>query len=119
MQPARRFHPEQYPDVTTPVLAGVVIEWSRLSDRTKRRGSRELGEHAEVLMHLADACIAWARRRGLADDRIQAALLDAEQYLAENPMTDRQEARAAGKVLDVAQSREVTRNLLNRLTGGV
>src|SRR6478735_330528 len=115
MQPARKFHPEQYVDVTTPVLAGVVIEWTRLRGMAERRGTGE--EYAEVLMHLADACIAWARRRGLVDDRIQAAAADAEKYLADNELTERQESTAVGKVFAVAQRRERTRVLLDRLTG--
>jgi len=75
---------EQYDELPAIAVAARVGEWKQVFDQAQIEPTPpEL--YVRILQSLTDVCIAWARRRGLADNRPAAAVADARTYCTEHP----------------------------------
>lgn len=114
-----RMNPVQYTEVSSAVLAALVIEWSVLRDEALEDQATEPTVRADLAMNLAEAAQAWSRRRGLGGATVQASMDDAATYLVEHDgLTEVQKHLVASWMHRICAHSERTAALLTKLGRG-
>lgn len=115
MEERARFNPVQYVDVSTKVLAGVVVEWNTLWHEAVGEGDPPLVTN--LGLQVVESCTAWSRRRGLGGPSPTYAVQDAEEFLLAHPLSTVELRRVGEKVASVASREERVADLLRRIRG--